>query len=396
MASGLQRLFEEESEHQWLAIGLFALFALAGGWAISATGTISSIGNAPVTAGWQGHDVLDVAMVDGEWDLAHVGIVVDSQGPLLYQQEDEGQEGVTIITRTNVPERLLDTENGVWWDAGNGLLLGLAEDNGGDLVQSQSLSGIDEGHAIDLVSTEDSNQVLGWLLVANGQSTSAVAYDGLGSNFTAIDAPEGVTWTHLERFDEDYLAAVGWRVATTPGQNPAQPERQSSVTVILVEDGTMTVLQSIYGPLGSVHSTASLGDGSVLVATEQNAMLIDSDASMTDLDVRSSAAMVATDGTVWFAGGADSTLMPRWVDGTLESERLPSHLGMSVASSESDGHSWILFGTDGDGDHAALLLDVDQNASPLSGRGFLNLLFLVVGTASIIGIAGTWWRQSAS
>ena len=74
MASGLQRLFEEESEHQWLAIGLFALFALAGGWAISATGTISSIGNAPVTAGWQGHDVLDVAMVDGEWDLSLIHI----------------------------------------------------------------------------------------------------------------------------------------------------------------------------------------------------------------------------------------------------------------------------------------------------------------------------------
>ena len=86
MASGLSRLLEEESEHQWLAIGLFALFAVAGGWAVGATGTISSLGNAPVTAAWQGHDVLDVAMVDGDWDLAHVGIVVDQQGALLYLQ----------------------------------------------------------------------------------------------------------------------------------------------------------------------------------------------------------------------------------------------------------------------------------------------------------------------
>ncbi|MCH1411672.1 MAG: hypothetical protein L7U48_06285 [Candidatus Poseidoniaceae archaeon] len=393
MASGLSRLLEEESEHQWLAIGLFALFALAGGWAVSATGTISSLGNAPVTAAWQGHDVLDIAMLDAEWDLAHVGIVVDPQGPLLYLQENEGQAGVTLITRSNVPERLLDTEDGVWWDAGNGVLQGCYVD-GGEVVFQQSLSGLDQGQAVDLVLAEDTTNVLGWLLVADGQSTSAVAYDGLGSNFTAVSAPEGVTWTHLEQFDERHLAAIGWRVAATPGQNPAQPEMQAWITVIQVQDGTMTKLQSVEGPLGSVHSTASFNDGTVLVATEENAVLIDSGASTTSLGVRSSAAMLADDGTVWFAGSGDSTLMPRWMDGTLDTERLASPLGLIVTSAESDGHRWVLFGTNGDGEHAAMVLDVDQNASPLSGRGFLNLMFLVVGTASILGIASTWWRQS--
>ena len=118
MASRLSRLLEEESEHQWLAIGLFALFALAGGWAVGATGTLSSLSDAPVTAAWQGHDVIDVAMIDGEWDLAHVGIVINPQGPLLYIQHTEGQDGVTIISETNVPERLLKADDGVWWDAG--------------------------------------------------------------------------------------------------------------------------------------------------------------------------------------------------------------------------------------------------------------------------------------
>ena len=124
---------------------VFALFALAGGWAVSATGTISSLGNAPVTAAWQGHDVLDIAMLDTEWDLAHVGIVVDPQGPLRYLQENEGQEGVTLITRSTVPERLLDTEDGVWWDAGNGVLRGYTET--GDQPYKQTLSGLDSGHA---------------------------------------------------------------------------------------------------------------------------------------------------------------------------------------------------------------------------------------------------------
>ena len=133
MASRLSRLLEEESEHQWLAIGLFALFALAGGWAVSATGTLSSLSDAPVTAAWHGHDVIDVAMIDGDWDLAHVGIVVNQQGPLLYIQHTEGEGGVTIVSETNVPERLLKADDGVWWDAGNGVCLLYTSDAADDL-----------------------------------------------------------------------------------------------------------------------------------------------------------------------------------------------------------------------------------------------------------------------
>lgn len=394
MASRLSRLLEEESEHQWLAIGLFALFALAGGWAVGATGTLSSLSDAPVTAAWQGHDVIDVAMIDGEWDLAHVGIVINPQGPLLYIQHTEGQDGVTIISETNVPERLLKTEEGVWWDAGNGVLRGYAESGDQPADYRQTLSGLESGHAIDLVQSSTTTAVLGWLLVQDGQSTSAVAYDGLGSEFTAVSPPEGVTWTHLERLDERHLAAVGWRTSTAPGQNPAQPEQQAAVTLIQIDDGTMVALETLQGPDGSVHTVAPAAEETVLVATEQGAMLVGSDAEVTVIDVQSTAAMAAEDGSLWFAGGAESTLMPRWVDGTLGSERLASPLGVAVSASESDGHRWLLFGLEDGGDHAALVLDVDHTSSPLSGRGFLNLLFLIVGTACILGLAGTWWRQA--
>lgn len=396
MASRFSRLLEEESEHQWLAIGLFALFALAGGWAVSATGTLSSLSDAPVTAAWHGHDVIDVAMIDGDWDLAHLGVVVDAQGPLLYLQEEEGQDGVTIITRSNVPERLLKTNDGVWWDAGNGVLQGYAEAGDQPADYRQTLSGLDEGQAIDLVQSSTTNAVLGWLLVQDGQSTSAVAYDGLGSEFTAVSSPEGVTWTHLERLDERHLAAVGWRASTAPGQNPAQPERQAAISLIQIDDGTMVLLETLNGPEGSVHTALATADEMVLVATEQGAILVGSDTEITAIDVKSAAAMAAEDGSLWFAGGADSTLMPKWVDGALHSERLAAPLGLSVTDSESDGHRWILFGLEGAGEHAALVLDADHSASMLSGRGFLNLLFLVVGTACILGLAGTWWRQATA
>ncbi|MGB2276454.1 MAG: hypothetical protein ACPH5S_05735, partial [Candidatus Poseidoniaceae archaeon] len=115
-----------------------------------------------------------------------------------------------------------------------------------------------------------------------------------------------------------------------------------------------------------------------------------------DIDVASTAAMATEDGSLWFAGGADSTLMPRWIDGTLETERLAAPLGVSITASESDGHRWLLFGLDETGDHAALVLDADHTGSLLSGRGFLNLMFLIVGTMCILGLAGTWWRQATA
>ena len=132
---------------------------------MGATGTLSSLSDAPVTAAWQGHDVIDVAMIDGEWDLAHVGIVINPQGPLLYIQHTEGQDGVTIISETNVPERLLKTEEGVWWDAGNGVLRGYAESGDQPADYRQTLSGLESGHAIDLVQSSTTTAVLGWLLV---------------------------------------------------------------------------------------------------------------------------------------------------------------------------------------------------------------------------------------
>ena len=156
----------------------------------------------------------------------------------------------------------------------------------------------------------------------------------------------------------------------------------------------MLPLETLDGPGGMAHTVSLAEEGVVLVATEEHAMLVASDASITVIDVRSSAAMVADDGSVWFAGGAESTLMPRWADGELQSKRLAAPLGAHVSSSSSDGHRWVLFGLDEAGEHAALMLDVDQLSSPFSGRGFLNLLSLVVGTASIVGLANTSWRQT--
>ena len=43
MASGWRKLLEEESEHQWLAIGLFFVFIIIGGFLIGGTNSLEGM-----------------------------------------------------------------------------------------------------------------------------------------------------------------------------------------------------------------------------------------------------------------------------------------------------------------------------------------------------------------
>ena len=43
MASGWRKLLEEESEHQWLAIGVFFIFIIIGGFLIGGTSSLEGM-----------------------------------------------------------------------------------------------------------------------------------------------------------------------------------------------------------------------------------------------------------------------------------------------------------------------------------------------------------------
>ena len=90
---------------------------------------------------------------------------------------------MTIISETNVPSVCSSRR---WRVVGRRQRCPRGYAETGDQPYKQTLSGLDSGHAIDLVQSSTTTAVLGWLLVQDGQSTSAVAYDGLGSEFTAV------------------------------------------------------------------------------------------------------------------------------------------------------------------------------------------------------------------
>ena len=91
MASGWRKLLEEESEHQWLAIGLFFVFIIIGGFLIGGTNSLEGmvLGTDPSDdlVFEEGDYLIDVEYHrDASWSEAHSGILKTHQVYKMYQQ----------------------------------------------------------------------------------------------------------------------------------------------------------------------------------------------------------------------------------------------------------------------------------------------------------------------
>jgi len=389
MASRFSSLLEQESEHQWLAIGLFALFALAGGWAINASSDLSGVGLASMDAAWTQEDLLDVALVEGSWSNAHVGLVDTDTGQRIYRQTGAEASEFKLLDASERPSRLLPQDDGsVWWDAAAGEVRGVASDG----QRMTAITGLDDERVLDLLVIDEQG-VYGILLYRSGTSTGVVAFDGLDGNFSSLSAPEGVTWTDLEMTDSGQVLAAGWRMLE--GSNPATPDVVSVVSFLSNDAGTLTLdVASVDGPKGYLHTLLPRNAEEVVLATRQGTMLLDSSGSRTFLNVPSLAAAIDAEGKVWLIGAADGTTVVVW-DGTGTDVRsMPTPLGIQVEVSTSTTSTWLLFGPDKDGTLQGIEIDMSIEASVLSGRGFLNMLFLLVGVVSLAGVGASWWAEA--
>jgi hypothetical protein len=389
MASRFSSLLEQESEHQWLAIGLFALFALAGGWAINASSDLSGVGLASMDAAWTQEDLLDVALVEGSWSNAHVGLVDTDTGQRIYRQTGAEASEFKLLDASERPSRLLPQDDGsVWWDAAAGEVRGVASDG----QRMTAITGLDDERVLDLLVIDEQG-VYGILLYRSGTSTGVVAFDGLDGNFSSLSAPEGVTWTDLEMTDSGQVLAAGWRMLE--GSNPATPDVVSVVSFLSNDAGMLTLdVASVDGPKGYLHTLLPRNAEEVVLATRQGTMLLDSSGSRTFLNVPSLAAAIDAEGKVWLIGAADGTTVVVW-DGTGTDVRsMPTPLGIQVEVSTSTTSTWLLFGPDKDGTLQGIEIDMSIEASVLSGRGFLNMLFLLVGVISLAGVGASWWAEA--
>ena len=91
MASGWRKLLEEESEHQWLAIGVFFIFIIIGGFLIGGTssleGMVLGTDSSDDLVFEEGEFLIDIDYHQGaSWDQAHSAILKTQSGHRMYQQ----------------------------------------------------------------------------------------------------------------------------------------------------------------------------------------------------------------------------------------------------------------------------------------------------------------------
>ena len=106
MASGWRKLLEEESEHQWLAIGVFFVFIIVGGFLIGGTSSLEGmvLGTDPShdLVFEEGEFLLEIDYhEDASWSQAHSAILKTSTGLKMYQQMDS--DDVDDILPVNDP-----------------------------------------------------------------------------------------------------------------------------------------------------------------------------------------------------------------------------------------------------------------------------------------------------
>ena len=106
MASGWRKLLVEESEHQWLAIGLFSVFIIVGGFLIGGTssleGMVLGTDSSHDLVFEEGEFLLEIDYhEDASWSQAHSAILKTSTGLKMYQQMDS--DDVDDILPVNDP-----------------------------------------------------------------------------------------------------------------------------------------------------------------------------------------------------------------------------------------------------------------------------------------------------
>ena len=86
-----------------------------------------------------------------------------------------------------------------------------------------------------------------------------------------------------------------------------------------------------------------------------------------------------TEGKVWFIAPLGSTSLATYEDGTLDIHQLSRHVPVDVTDAGAQGEQVHVHGTDGEGNPIQWSIDITADGSIESGRGFLNLLFLLSG-----------------
>lgn len=395
MASGWRKLLEEESEHQWLAIGLFFVFVIIGGFLIGGTSSLEGmvLGTDPShdLVFEEGEFLIDVEYhQDADWSEAHSGILKTQDGLKMYQQM--GSDDVDDILPENDPAIgnltlfSADSEGTVTFSTSLNTLSTYVDGMVFDQILSDTYGsefGI-QGIAVDSTSLLNNR-----LLITSEDGGSGLrGLNGQGLVTTSAPLQEFVIWdkvVYLE--DSTFLVAGTFAIQTSSSQSPASPSPQI-VLAHVYWDGDSTAPQIVRQMMGNgseIHSIHSTKDGGSVASTNEEFYIISKDSVQVQPYASTTMVYESEHDRAWLFGerGSESMLRIDVESGETSTKKLGFPLSVSPTSGMIAGDSLYIHGFDSQGQEQRLSLDLSLEGSLSSGRGFLNFAFIFVGVIMI-------------
>jgi len=395
MASGWRKLLEEESEHQWLAIGLFFLFIIIGGFLIGGTSSLEGmvLGTDPSheLVFEEGDFLIDIEYhQDASWSEAHSGILKTQQGHKMYQQMGSGD--VDDILPENDPS----IDNVTMFTAdGDGVVtfsnsLNTISTYVEGMVSEQVLSDTHGSEfGINGLATDVSSLLKNRLLITSEDGGSGLrGLNGQGLVTTSSPLQDFVIWDELVYLsDSTFLVAGTFTIQTSPSESPAS----SSSQIVLAHvywNGDSTAPQIVRQMMGNgseIHSISRTADGGAVASTNQEFYIVSRDSVQVLSYPSTSMVYEAENDRAWLFGeqGSESIMRIDIQTGQVSVKKLGYPLPLVPTSSVIAGDSLYIHGFDSNGVADRLSLDLTIESSLSSGRGFLNFGFIVVGVIMI-------------
>ena len=396
MASGWRKLLEEESEHQWLAIGLFFVFIIIGGFLIGGTSSLEGmvLGTDPSEKleFEEGEFLLEIDYhPEAGWDEAHSAILKIQNGFEMYQQMDS--DDIDHILEPNDPE----IENVTFFSA----------DKEGVVTFSTSLNTIstyvqgaisetrlDDTYGsefgINGLATDTSSMIRNRLLITSEDGGSGLR-GWNGQSIVSVSSPlqDSVVWDDVVYLmDSTYLAVGTYAVQTSASQSPASLTSQVVISHVYWDGDVTTAPQVERQSIGNgseIHSLSRTVDGGAVAATNEEFYII----SLNSVQVLNyaSTTMVyeAEHDRSWLFGerGSESVLRVNIDTFETSSKNLGYPLPLQPTVGSIDGDTLYIHGFNSQGTSDRLSLDLTIEGSLSSGRGLLNFGFILVGLIMI-------------
>ena len=395
MASGWRKLLEEESEHQWLAIGLFFVFIVIGGFLIGGTssleGMVLGTDTSDELAFEQGEFLIDVEYHhQASWSQSHSGILKTVDGLKMYQQM--GADDVDDILPENDPKIenvtmfSADAEGIVTFSTSLNTLSTYVDGMVFDQILSDTYDSEFGIHGIAADSTSLLNNRL--LITSEDGGSGLRGLNGQGLVTTSAPLQDFVVWDKVVYLkDSTFLVAGTFAIQTSPSQSPASPTPQI-VMAHVYWDGDSTAPQIVRQMMGNgseIHSMHTTKNGGAVASTNEEFYIISKD-SVQVLRYASTTMMYESEhDRAWLFGEreSESTLRIDVQTGQTSTKKLGYPLPLSPTSGVIAGDSMYIHGFDSQGQAQRMSLDLTLEGSLTSGRGFLNFAFILVGVIMI-------------